>query len=1172
MNNLSVFLLGMPLVFVDDQPLHIHGRIQRTLLFYLAAHADVVGRDELILLFWPEEADARKRLREALSKLRAQFPDPDLLITTGEHVSLDHARVSCDVLDFQALNHQTQRIAQHTPPGEVLPEAIYQQMNRAVELWRGRLFLYSANLAKGEGVENWRRDFSASLEIAYLGMLVRLADHHIARGDLQAAISRLELAKGRDPIDPEIHFRYLYCLDKLGRRVEALNHTNLVQQIFSEEGIEIPAKLQELCQTIREREVFAEEVRQAGWPGTLIAHAPFVGRSEEMQQLLRLYQHGGAAAILGEAGSGKTRLVYELYQNLEPTPRLLLAPARAMEKNLPFQPLIDLLRHSVMPEELRSLDIVWANHLVQLLPELSVIRSGIQAEPTRGSEEARSLVFEALHQLFLIVARRRRILFFLDDAQWSDEVTLSAINYLLERKFFSQHGLLVAAARIENTDSHLDVFLNRSRQDTSFTHLSLPQLSPAEVTELTWRVLGQEPTRAAALQLAQHTGGNPLFLLESLRAILDISPGRDLFDRIEHFPVAGSIHALVRERLQHLKPQARQVLTTAAVIGKEFTPEMLEAATFLSAEQVAQALEELEHAHLIHPEAQLALQSGYAFIHDAIREALLLELGIARRRLVHLRVASALEARLGQQVNRQAAILANHFEQGGELLTAYQYWIGAGENAHRLFSPSEAKMAYQRAERILTKIKDLLGDRQIYQLYAGWSDIADDTGDLPTMLKVYTTLLQIGEQRRSPFLVGCGLSGLGKACYLSGKLDQAAENLEKALVYLAQTEDLYERMEAYSRSGLLLAIQNQHLKAIQSLETAIELGKNAREPRDLQALVDCENNLALLLNLSGWPSRAITLVDQALQTSQAIFYTSALVGSSSIKAMALFFQGKYAQAIAFSLQGLQSAETMQNWRVATIFYLVCARSEMAYGHIDECWQYLQKARAFAERYGYREWICEVHCISGDIYLFLQDFPRAVEAYKLGVIEDQPSFETLNSLYRLGMATASNGDEAVGQAILEKAIGIARQVNLGAIFLPAELALIRIRLRTTPVEQYLPLLEAYAAEPRLAEIAQAGLFLRMVHLEIAILLHHTQEVEALAWALITWSENLGSPFLGLPAWRLLLGFYNRQDPLYREAWLRVKASLEEIRLHAQTSEIRPLFDRFYQETLKRYPEF
>jgi hypothetical protein len=161
---------------------------------------------------------------------------------------------------------------------------------------------------------------------------------------------------------------------------------------------------------------------------------------------------------------------------------------------------------------------------------------------------------------------------------------------------------------------------------------------------------------------------------------------------------------------------------------------------------------------------------------------------------------------------------------------------------------------------------------------------------------------------------------------------------------------------------------------------------------------------------------------------------------------------------------------------------------------------------------------------------------------------------------------------LGQAILEKAISIAKQVNLSTIFIPAELALIRICIRTGPVEQCLPLLEAYAADPRLGEIAQAGVLLRIVRLEIAVRLHHTEEIEALARAMITWAENIGSPFLGFTAWRSMLGFYDRMHPLYREARLKVKVILEEMRQHAQTSEIRPLFDRFYQETLKRYPEY
>ena len=288
--------------------------------------------------------------------------------------------------------------------------------------------------------------------------------------------------------------------------------------------------------------------------------------------------------------------------------------------------------------------------------------------------------------------------------------------------------------------------------------------------------------------------------------------------------------------------------------------------------------------------------------------------------------------------------------------------------------------------------------------------------------------------------------------------------------------------------------------------------------------------------------------------------------------MALFFQGKYTRAIAASLQGLQPAEAMQNWRISGLFYLVCARSELALGKLDESWQYLQKARAVADQYAYREMVCEVQCIAGDIYLLLQDFPRAIAAYKLGVIEDQPSYETLNNLYRLGLATAANGDLPAGQAILEKAIGIARQVNLATIFLPAELSLIRILVTTALTGQSLPDLTAYEDEPRLAEIAQASLLMRLVHLEFAKWLHQSEEAEALAQDLIIWSEALGSPTVAIYAWLLLLESYARQDPLYHAAWLRLKAVLEEMRLHAQNSEIRPLFERYYQAIQIRYPEF
>ncbi len=152
-SNLRILLLGVPIVYADGQPgspsqpderglagqpLQIQRRMLRWMLFYLACQKEMVGRADLFLLFWPDEAedDARRHLRETLSKLRAQLPDPDLIVTEQDRVGLDLNRVTCDVLEFQSLVDQTARACAQTPASTPLTQAVYQKVAQAVRLWR----------------------------------------------------------------------------------------------------------------------------------------------------------------------------------------------------------------------------------------------------------------------------------------------------------------------------------------------------------------------------------------------------------------------------------------------------------------------------------------------------------------------------------------------------------------------------------------------------------------------------------------------------------------------------------------------------------------------------------------------------------------------------------------------------------------------------------------------------------------------------------------------------------------------------------------------------------------------------------------------------------------------------------------------------------------------------
>jgi predicted ATPase len=338
--------------------------------------------------------------------------------------------------------------------------------------------------------------------------------------------------------------------------------------------------------------------------------------------------------------------------------------------------------------------------------------------------------------------------------------------YLIERSFFNEHGLLVIAARPEEHNPDLERLLSSLHASSLFVHVPLDQLSLAEVADLARFILGQEPTPEFVHQLAKDTGGNPLFILETLRAVLEQSLRPDLLRLPASLPLAGSIHALVRGRLRALSQPAAQALTAAALVGNAFDVDLIEKANRMEPEQVAQALEELERARLVRPLPQAANRPssvGYQFIHDKIREVVLLDLSPARLRFMHRRVAQALEETLGAQAGQQAAVLARHFEAGGDLSGAFRYWIQAAERARQLFSTQEASSSYRRAENLLTALGSPPSEAQFYRLYAGWGELAEENGDLQTLDRVYSILRRLGEQLRSPLLLGTALSGLGSS-------------------------------------------------------------------------------------------------------------------------------------------------------------------------------------------------------------------------------------------------------------------------------------------------------------------------------------------------------------------------------------------------------------------------
>ncbi|MEJ5203339.1 MAG: AAA family ATPase, partial [Anaerolineales bacterium] len=578
-------LLGSPLLTYNDRPVVIQRLLLRSLLFYLACQKDVVGRSTLVFLFWPDEPEdkARERLRDVLSKLRTQLPEPDMLVTYMDTVRLDASRVWVDVLEFEQLIYKARQEIARLEPDRPLPQKVYNWLAEAVRLWRGDSFLAGVQLPATSEFDDWFTRTSQSLQRSYQYALERLGQNSMILGNLDVALEWWELALQCDELNDTYHYQYLTCLCQLGRFREALQHCDHARNLFLKEIQDIPENLLQLCQRIHQQanESGWQKADGVTWTFPLKHQSPFVGRKTLLGEMkTMLLMSGGATALVGESGIGKTRLVYELYQSLQTAPRLLLARGRALESHLPFQPLIDTLRQSVFPEEWKQLDTPWRAALAELLPEIAESIPAHQNE----REISRNQLFEALYQLLCVLTGKsiggggRRILFFMDDAHWCDEATLSALAYFLERRFFAENGLLVLAVQSEQITPQLDQYLHHFQTTGLLKVLPLEAFSVAEVNELTRRVLGKKVSDEIAGRLTRDCGGNPLLLLETLRSAQDQFPEAPLQAATSRLSHLNALRTLLNERLRRLSREERELLCTAAMIGSEFSLDILQAA------------------------------------------------------------------------------------------------------------------------------------------------------------------------------------------------------------------------------------------------------------------------------------------------------------------------------------------------------------------------------------------------------------------------------------------------------------------------------------------------------------------------------------------------------------------------------------------------------------------
>ncbi len=340
----------------------------------------------------------------------------------------------------------------------------------------------------------------------------------------------------------------------------------------------------------------------------------------------------------------------------------------------------------------------WLQGIVRRLPELAAERPGLSLPAPAVEGWQRRHFFEALAQGVLATAP---LLLFLDDLQWCDRDSLEWMRFLL-RFDRGARLLLVGTVRTEEQADNraLSEALLALRQNGQLEEIELSYLSEAETATLAQRIAERRLDARALAEIFHRTQGHPLFLVEIIRSGF---PFRDSGDAAQGpATLPPRVQAVIAARLAQLSSPARELAGLAAAVGRDFRLDLIREASDLEEPDLIRALDELWQRRILREQTA----DAYDFSHDRLRDAAYAGVSPVKRRLLHRRIAQALELLHPSDLDAVSAQLAAQNDQAGLPGRAIEFYERAAREATRLCASEEAIRHFTKALGLLHRLPE----------------------------------------------------------------------------------------------------------------------------------------------------------------------------------------------------------------------------------------------------------------------------------------------------------------------------------------------------------------------------------------------------------------------------------------------------------------------------------
>jgi class 3 adenylate cyclase/tetratricopeptide (TPR) repeat protein len=727
----------------------------------------------------------------------------------------------------------------------------------------------------------------------------------------------------------------------------------------------------------------------------------FVGREAELEQLRRSLElaakgRGQVAALVGEAGVGKSRLFYELTHSHRTHGWLVLeSGAASYAKAASYLPVSDLLRayfkigdpdnqreiREKVTGKLLALDRALEPTLPAVLSLLDVPTDDLTWESLEPRER-RQRTLDAVKRLLLHESRVQPLAVVFEDLHWIDAETQAVLDAVVES---------LPAARVLLLVNYRPEYGHGWGSKTYYSQLRLDALPPETADDLLRGLLGVDPAlEPLKRMLTARTEGNPLFLEESVRALVETGVlagergAHRLAKPVEAIEVPATVQAMLAARIDRLPSEEKALLQAASAVGKDVPLELLRAVADLGEQDLPRLLARLTAAEFLY-ETSLFPDPEYSFKHALTHEVAYGSLLRERRRGLHAQIVEAIERLHAERLPEHVERLAHHALRGEVWAKALAYLRQAGlraiaRSAHReaIANLEEAlaamrhlaesrettvlavdlrlELAFALAQSaryadILQRMREAeplaesLDDRiRLCQVLLRMSQALRLTGDYGDALRVGHRAVAVADELGDPFLRSGTRHRLGQIYFSVGEYPRAVELLRGSVDLLGELAGIGDEL-GYVRGvgphawlGYGLAFLGEFKEAILLGRQALRLAESGARPGDLIVALGALGSIYLA---KGDHHEVVPVLERglALCRSWGILDWSPTITSGLAAAYAR--EGRLAEAIALHQRAAEE-EARGTQGTPTTGVLRLAETYLVADRVDD-------ARACAER-------------------------------------------------------------------------------------------------------------------------------------------------------------------------------------------------------------------------------